>query len=74
VFTSRDIPGTNQIGTVIHDEPLLAADAVHCVGQPVALVVADSPEAARAAAKAVTLDIEELPAVFDPREAFARGS
>ena len=73
VLTSRDIPGDNQIGNIIRDEPLLAEDSVHFVGQPVALVVATSAEAARRAARAVKLNIEPLPAVFDPRAAYARG-
>lgn len=73
VLTSRDVPGANQIGTIIQDEELLASEAVHCVGQPVALVVAESPEAARKAAAAVRLDIESLPAIFDAREAYAKG-
>jgi len=73
VFTARDIPGENQIGTVIRDEPLLADGTVHFVGQPMALIVAESAAAARAARAAVRAEIEELPAILDPREACARG-
>jgi xanthine dehydrogenase large subunit len=72
-FTSRDIPGANQIGNVIQDEPLLATEVVHCVGQPVALVVATTEEVARRAARLVKLNIEPMPAVFCPREAYAKG-
>ncbi|NIA29314.1 MAG: molybdopterin-dependent oxidoreductase [Actinobacteria bacterium] len=73
VFTAADIPGENQIGNIIQDEPLLAEDYVHFIGQPVALVVAETPEIARAAAQSIDIDIEELPAIFDAREAFAKG-
>lgn len=73
VLTAADIPGENQIGSLIPDEPLLATDAVHYQGQPVALVIADRPETARRAAKTVTLDIDPLPAITDPREAYAAG-
>lgn len=73
VLTARDIPGENQIGGIIQDEPLLADGEVHYAGQPVALVVAESPEAARAALREIELDIDELEPVFDPREAAARG-
>ena len=73
VFTAEDIPGENQIGTIVPDEPLLAEGEVHYVGQPVALVVAGSAPEARAALDGVGLEIEELPAVFDPREAYRRG-
>ncbi|PWB69522.1 MAG: xanthine dehydrogenase, partial [Holophagae bacterium] len=73
VFTAADIPGENQIGGIILDEPLLADGELHFVGQPVALVVAESLAAARLGAAAVALSCEELPAIFDPRQAAASG-
>jgi xanthine dehydrogenase large subunit len=73
IFTARDIPGQNQIGNIIQDEPLLAAEDVDYAGQPLALIVAESREAARAARSLIGLEIESLPPVFDPREAYARG-
>ncbi|MCK9463963.1 MAG: molybdopterin-dependent oxidoreductase [Proteobacteria bacterium] len=73
VLTAADVPGENQIGAIIQDEPLLAAHEVDCVGQPVALVVARSAAAARAAAKLVAVEVHERAPVLDPREAFARG-
>jgi carbon-monoxide dehydrogenase large subunit len=51
--------------------PLLARDRVRYVGEPVALVVADTPEQAVDAAELMFLDVEELPALVDPREAQA---
>jgi xanthine dehydrogenase large subunit len=74
VFTVADIPGENQIGAVIPDEPLLADDTVEFMGQPVALVVADHPATAASAAGLVTVDVEPLPVVLDPREAARSGS
>ncbi|MBM3312090.1 MAG: xanthine dehydrogenase, partial [Candidatus Aminicenantes bacterium] len=73
VFTAADIPGQNQVGNIVPDEPLLASGEVHYAGQPVALVVADSLDAARRARPFVEVEVEPLPAVFDPRQAFARG-
>src|SRR5437868_1106352 len=49
IFTSKDIPGENQIGGIVRDEVLLAEDEVHCCGMPIAFVVADTEDAARAA-------------------------
>jgi xanthine dehydrogenase large subunit len=73
VLTAADIPGVNQIGTLVADEPLLAEDRVHFIGQPVALILAESEQQARAALPQIELEIEELPAIVDPREAKARG-
>jgi xanthine dehydrogenase large subunit len=53
IFTAADIPGENQIGGIVPDEELLANTHVHFCGMPVALVVATSDEAARAALKKI---------------------
>ena len=74
VLTAADIPGENQIGGIVADEPLLAHGAVHFCGQPVALVLATRDDIARAAAALVRADIAPLPAVLDPREAARQGS
>ncbi|MCB9650465.1 MAG: xanthine dehydrogenase molybdopterin binding subunit [Deltaproteobacteria bacterium] len=74
VLTAADIPGVNDIAPVAHDEPLLAEGEVHCVGQAVAVVVAESYAACRAAAKAVVLELEPLPAILDLEAAVAAGS
>jgi xanthine dehydrogenase large subunit len=74
VLTAADIPGENQIGGIVMDEPLLAVGEVHFAGQPIVAVVADSPRRARQAAAAIEVEFEELPAVFDPRQAAAAGA
>ena len=56
------------------ERPVLARAVVRFVGEPVAAVVAESAEAARAAAAAVWLDAEELPAVVDPLQAMGGGA
>lgn len=73
VLTARDIPGTNDVGNLFHDEPLLADGVVHCIGQPYALVLADSHEAAWRGAQCLSADWEPLPAILDAREAYAAG-
>ncbi len=73
ILTAADIPGDNQIGGIIQDEPLLAEGEVHFAGQPIAVVAADTPRRARAAAAAIVLEINEVPGIFDPRQAAAAG-
>jgi xanthine dehydrogenase molybdopterin-binding subunit B len=51
IFTAKDVPGVNQIGGIIPDEELLAEHHVYFCGMPIALVVAISEEAAKAALK-----------------------
>ncbi|OGR99308.1 MAG: hypothetical protein A2016_05905 [Elusimicrobia bacterium GWF2_62_30] len=73
VYTYRDVPGLNQVGHMMKDQPLLAVDSVEYIGQPIALVVAETQRAARRAMRLIEADIEKLEAVFDPREAAAKG-
>jgi len=73
VLTAADIPGENQIGPVIPDEPLMADGEIHFRGMPVALVLATSYEAALLARRLIRIEVEELEAVVDPKVAFERG-
>ena len=56
------------------DRPLLARDRVRFVGEPVALVIAETVAAAHEAAEAVLVDYDELPVVTDPVAALQPGS
>src|SRR5436190_5761209 len=73
VITAKDLIGENQIGGIVPDEPLLADGEVHFQGMPIAIVVATSEELARKAAKKITVEIDELEPVTDPRVAAAKG-
>jgi xanthine dehydrogenase large subunit len=73
IFSYKDVPGENQIGGIIQDEPLLADHEVHFRGQPVLLIVAENEDAAEEAFKEIKIEIEPLPIITDPREAFAQG-
>jgi xanthine dehydrogenase large subunit len=71
VFTAADIPGENNCGPIIHDDPFLAAGKVEYLGQPVALVIARDMLYAREAAKAANVAVKELPAILTIDEAMA---
>src|SRR5438067_5974460 len=58
-------------GPAFHDQPILAIDKVHYVGEPVAVVLAADPHVAEEAAQLIVAEYEELPAVFDEVEAAA---
>ena len=80
VVTARDlpqpmptIPFRRPLASILpHAQPALADDVVRYVGEPVALVLADTPGQAEDGAAAVEVDIEHLPVVADHR-ASARG-
>jgi xanthine dehydrogenase large subunit len=74
VFTARDIPGENNCGPIVHDDPFLAAGKVEFLGQAVAVVVARDMLYAREAAKKAKVQVKELPAILTIDEAMAQGS
>ena len=61
ILTASDIPGENQIGSIIPDEELFADHQVDFVGMPVAVVLAATEDQARRALARIRLEIEELP-------------
>ena len=73
VITAADVPGVNDQG-VKHDEPMLPTDEVMFFGQPVAWVLGEDLEAAKAGAAAVVVDATPLPSLITVRDAIAAGS
>jgi carbon-monoxide dehydrogenase large subunit len=81
VFTAEDLtaqgvgplPGGEGLppGSLNPEHPVLASDKVLWVGQPVVLVVADTPESAADAAELVVIDYDDLPAVTAALDAAA---
>ncbi len=74
VLTAKDIPGTNDCGPIIADDPILADGLVQCIGQPVFAVIATSYEAARSACGKAQIDYDELPAILTPKQALQEES
>jgi len=68
VLTQQDIPGELRHGLVEYDWPAFAGGdyPARYVGDPIALVVADTNELAHDALKLIIVDYEVLPAVTDP--------
>jgi len=74
VLTAKDIKGRNLYGIAFQDQPALAKEKVRYIGDPVALVAAETDEIARDAVKAIRVKYKELPVVTDPREGLAEGA
>ncbi|HET9645861.1 MAG TPA: xanthine dehydrogenase molybdopterin binding subunit, partial [Burkholderiaceae bacterium] len=75
VLTATDIPGLNDCGPIVHDDPILADGILHYLGQPVFAVIAGSRQTARrvAALAKEVIRCEPLPALLTAREAHAAG-
>ncbi|HVR49701.1 MAG TPA: xanthine dehydrogenase molybdopterin binding subunit, partial [Pseudorhodoferax sp.] len=85
VFTADDIPGTNDCGSIVHDDPILCPivrqddgaswGEIRYLGQPVFAVIATTREQARRAAALAkqVLQVEPAKPVLTPQQAHARG-
>lgn len=73
ILTHQDIPGENQIGGIVPDEPLFAEKELHFQGQPIAMILADTELQAREALHKIKIECKEKEAIVDPIEAHAKG-
>ncbi|HLO93440.1 MAG TPA: xanthine dehydrogenase molybdopterin binding subunit [Burkholderiaceae bacterium] len=75
VLTADDVPGENNCGPLLHDDPILAGEELRYLGQPVFAVIASDRELARRAAAqaARVIRYEALPALLTAGEAHAAG-
>ncbi len=73
VLTAQDVPDI-LTGRRLRDMPILARDRVRFIGEKVAVVAAEEPDAAIEAANRIVVDYEELPAVFDPLQAVGQNA
>ena len=74
VFTARDIPGENNCGPIVHDDPFLADGKVEFLGQAVAVVVAREMIYAREAASKAKVQVKELKPLLTIEDAMEAGS
>lgn len=74
VLTAADVTGHNSHGVLYKDHEVLCQHKVRRIGDPVAVVLAETEDQARVAAALVAVTYEELPAVFDPEEAMKPGA
>jgi CO/xanthine dehydrogenase Mo-binding subunit len=71
VYTHRDVAGTNRHGLIMRDQPVLAEKTVRYKGDPVALVVAESDDAAREALGCIRVEYRPLKPIRTFEEALA---
>ncbi|MGH7782438.1 MAG: xanthine dehydrogenase family protein molybdopterin-binding subunit, partial [Candidatus Binatia bacterium] len=73
VLTAADLPA-QLTGIILKDMPVLAQERVRFIGERVAVVGAESPDAAEEALSRIEVDYAELPAVHDPLRAMSPGA
>ena len=74
VITCGDVPGEDNFGVFVHDQPVMARGKVRYVGEAVAAVAAEDLVTARLALSKIKVVYKQLPSVFDPDEAMRPGA
>ncbi len=74
VLSVHNIPGANQMGPVIHDEPCLADKVVNFAGQAIFLIAAIDEETARHAENLIETEFEPLEPILDIETAILKNS
>jgi aldehyde oxidoreductase len=69
VLTAEDIPGKNQAGLIIRDQPAIAQEKSLYIGDSLASVFAETPEIADRAREKIKVEYEILPGIYSPQEA-----
>ena len=71
----KDVPGRKDFGQgMFTQQPVIAGDIVRFVGDPVAVVYAESEEQAYAAMQHIKVEYEQLPVITTPEEAMKEGA
>ncbi len=74
VITCDDVPGVDNFGVFVHDQPIMARGKVRYVGEAVAAIAAEDELTARRACALINVVYEPLPAIFDPDDAMKPGA
>lgn len=61
---ASDIPGDNQVGVIIQDQPLLAKDTLRYIGDAIGIVAAETESAAIQAARSIVIDCTPFDAIL----------
>jgi len=72
IVTASDIPGRNRIALIVDDQPCLAEETLNHAEEPVLLLAHRDKQLLEEARRAITLDVDALPAVFNIDEALAK--
>lgn len=69
VLTAKDVPGSNRFGVLCKDQQVFCEKRVRYIGETIAVVFANTPEAAEKGAAAVKVEYKELPGIFSIEDA-----
>ncbi len=74
IITAEDYPDLNKYGLIYKDQPVLIGigEKMHYMGDPLAIVIAETEETAKRACELIEVEVEELEVVTDPLQALKK--
>lgn len=69
VFTHKDVPKKNEYGVIFKDHQVFVSKKVKKIGEPLAFIVAETMDACEKGLEKISVEYDEIEAVFDPVEA-----
>lgn len=67
IVTAKDITGKNEVAFIEHEQPILVDEEIRHIYEPIVLIAHPSIRELRRGLRAITIDVDPLPAVLDPR-------
>jgi len=74
ILTFKDIKGSNRVGVVKRDQPVLVEDKIRHFGDAIALIIAEGRDILKEAINLIEVRYDPFPPVFDPMEALKQGA
>lgn len=72
IVTAKDVPGANCVALILEDQPYLAGEIINHPEEPILLLAHPDKYLLEEARRAVSFDIEPLPAVFTIEDSIAK--
>src|SRR6266568_3322681 len=72
IVTAKDIPGENYVALILNDQPYLAENSVNHPEEPIVLLAHQDKYLLEEARRHVSIEYEELPAIFSLEESLAQ--
>jgi CO/xanthine dehydrogenase Mo-binding subunit len=72
IVTAKDIPDTNCVALILEDQPYLASEIINHAEEPILLLAHANKFMLEKARRAITFDIEPLPAIFSIEDSIAQ--
>jgi CO/xanthine dehydrogenase Mo-binding subunit len=72
IVTAKDVPGANHVALILNDQPFLADGFVNHPEEPILLLAHKDKYLVEEARRNVSIEIEELPAIFSLEDSLAK--